>query len=665
MSRFGWRWWAAVAAVAAAMAYPWLARGAPASASGAALPTALLVTSHGAVVLLELSSRREWDLVVNHSGVAYSSFLAPRDGTLMVAVRDVVVVGDVLLDVDANASYALQSRFTHDVVVAQGSVLLVADTSRGEVHVYSAVGFALVKRWPLFTRENHINSLSPVIGTSTAWAVLHNRGRPSSAVLFNYVNGSVLATLDDVGADSHHWVPCVFNQQSGFLSLSSRESALVFIPFNARTHAHGQRVVVYQGPRGHFLKGLALDAATQTACFSVSLFRSTARERARVPCELRCVALATGRVVFEHALSHAGLVNSLALPSQLCPRPLRDPSSLGWGVPVDAGFTQLKALRFNASLLQASARELMAEVPWTHRADVNNWFITLVTQRGNASDDGSQGPFAPVPGRVRGYLKRVLASLGVVVGRARLMLLPAGESVRPHADRVFHVRHVDGRFVRDAKAGYWGRRVRIHVPLLTSAGVWFTSGSTKQRLRAGAAYVFDKSAVHSVDNASNASRVHLVVDAVAGLGLGALMAPRAVDAPLLDVPVYERWADAPVFDAMPVETARGFLDYLLEHVDDADAARKRLVRTAFDDFLAAYSSVGLAQGADDALLEAVACDARLAGLRLGARGDGGAWEQALALWPALEAFVRQLRFVCAGSFDGFESAAGPPCFQQR
>ena len=53
-------------------------------------------------------------------------------------------------------------------------------------------------------------------------------------------------------------------------------------------------------------------------------------------------------------------------------------------------------LRFNATLLEEELIELEKQVSWTHREDVNNYFILLVTREGIVDDQSKYGPFKAV-----------------------------------------------------------------------------------------------------------------------------------------------------------------------------------------------------------------------------------------------------------------------------
>lgn len=94
------------------------------------------------------------------------------------------------------------------------------------------------------------------------------------------------------------------------------------------------------------------------------------------------------------------------------------------------------------------------------------------------------------------YLQQVIAALGQVVGRSRLMRLAPNTEVPEHTDTNYH----------------WYKRVRIHIPIITDSGVTFFSEQHKLNMQAGEAWVFDSWKYHKVKNAGSSLRVHLVID---------------------------------------------------------------------------------------------------------------------------------------------------------
>jgi LPS sulfotransferase NodH len=163
-----------------------------------------------------------------------------------------------------------------------------------------------------------------------------------------------------------------------------------------------------------------------------------------------------------------------------------------------------------------------------------NSAVPLVAVDGNPESDAVRGPMAPTPHLDRcPYLKQVIASLGVVVGRTRLMRLSGQAEVSLHVDTAY----------------YWWQRVRVHVPIVTQPTVRFICGDAEVNMRAGECWIFDTWRMHRVLNDAEQSRVHLVVDTVGGEGFSALVARglpyRAADAAWSPTPVAPRPDAAP------------------------------------------------------------------------------------------------------------------------
>jgi hypothetical protein len=158
-------------------------------------------------------------------------------------------------------------------------------------------------------------------------------------------------------------------------------------------------------------------------------------------------------------------------------------------------------IRFDADSLAAEVRALPASAWDPHPTGfVGNEAVRLVTPYGELSD-AIEGPMAPT-----GHLRRcpaimaVMAQLGGVWGRSRLMALAPGAEVPSHVDAHY----------------YWRTHLRIHIPVITNAGVIFTCGDSKVHMAAGECWVFDSFRWHDVQNEGSERRIHLVLDTVGG-----------------------------------------------------------------------------------------------------------------------------------------------------
>ena len=115
-------------------------------------------------------------------------------------------------------------------------------------------------------------------------------------------------------------------------------------------------------------------------------------------------------------------------------------------------------LVFDAARLAHEASALPAQAWARHPNDFpGNSAARLVSVEGGENDEVS-GPMRMTPHlEASPYIRQVLASLGVVWGRSRLMRLAPGAVVPEHVDTNYH----------------WFSRVRLHIPVITRPGVSF------------------------------------------------------------------------------------------------------------------------------------------------------------------------------------------------
>jgi hypothetical protein len=125
-----------------------------------------------------------------------------------------------------------------------------------------------------------------------------------------------------------------------------------------------------------------------------------------------------------------------------------------------------------------------------------NSAVALISKGGEDNDDFT-GAMAETPHlQACPYVRQVLASFGVVLGRSRLMKLAAGAEVALHVDFNYH----------------WFSRVRIHIPIITNPQVTFYCADQNVNMRAGESWIFNAWRRHRVLNDSDQDRVHLVMD---------------------------------------------------------------------------------------------------------------------------------------------------------
>jgi hypothetical protein len=165
-------------------------------------------------------------------------------------------------------------------------------------------------------------------------------------------------------------------------------------------------------------------------------------------------------------------------------------------------------IRFEA---EALAREALALPPFAWLPHPNrlpgNDAAPLVTP-GGAVTDSVRGAMAPTAAlRASPYTMEVMAAIGAVWGRSRLMRLAPGAEVPEHVDTNY----------------YWRTHLRLHIPVVTTPEVLFTCGEETVHMAAGECWAFDTWRPHRVANGGSAGRIHLVLDTVGGERLWELM----------------------------------------------------------------------------------------------------------------------------------------------
>jgi hypothetical protein len=176
-------------------------------------------------------------------------------------------------------------------------------------------------------------------------------------------------------------------------------------------------------------------------------------------------------------------------PSKGCPMKLQVP------------FVQLP-LQFDADALAREIAALGSEHWREHPQKFpGNYALPLISAGGDPDNDAVAGAMLPTPYLAQcPYLMQVLARIGGVWGRTRLMKLTGQAEVSPHADINY----------------YWRERVRVHVPIVTRPTVRFLCGDAEVNMGPGECWIFDTWRRHQVINAADDERIHLVADTVGG-----------------------------------------------------------------------------------------------------------------------------------------------------
>lgn len=166
---------------------------------------------------------------------------------------------------------------------------------------------------------------------------------------------------------------------------------------------------------------------------------------------------------------------------------------------LDTEFRKLP-LRFDAERLAFEVNQI-APAEWrAHpQGHAGNTAVPLIAVRGDPADDGVKGPMRPTPLLRRcPYLCQVLAALGTVLGRTRLMRIAGKGEASAHVDTNY----------------YWMQRVRVHVPVITFPEVQFVCGGRALHMAPGETWIFDTWRLHNVLNPNERARIHLVADTV-------------------------------------------------------------------------------------------------------------------------------------------------------
>ncbi|WP_130402144.1 aspartyl/asparaginyl beta-hydroxylase domain-containing protein [Thalassococcus sp. S3] len=104
---------------------------------------------------------------------------------------------------------------------------------------------------------------------------------------------------------------------------------------------------------------------------------------------------------------------------------------------------------------------------------------------------GSQ-PFV----KVREFLEQFAEEQDSILGRAKIVALPAGKRVYPHIDR----------------GDYYRVRNRYHFVLRSTDGSWMKAGDEEVRMKEGELWWFDNDQMHEAMNDGDQDRIHIIFD---------------------------------------------------------------------------------------------------------------------------------------------------------
>jgi len=96
----------------------------------------------------------------------------------------------------------------------------------------------------------------------------------------------------------------------------------------------------------------------------------------------------------------------------------------------------------------------------------------------------------------RAFLEEIARETGCLLGRAKVVCLPAGRRVHPHVDR----------------GAYYRAHGRHHLVLRSAAGSWMRAGDEEIRMREGELWWFDNDQMHEAMNDGEQDRIHMIFD---------------------------------------------------------------------------------------------------------------------------------------------------------
>ncbi len=94
------------------------------------------------------------------------------------------------------------------------------------------------------------------------------------------------------------------------------------------------------------------------------------------------------------------------------------------------------------------------------------------------------------------FLSQFAQEQDSLLGRAKVVCLPAGRRVYPHVDR----------------GEYYRVRNRYHFVLRSSMGSWLKAGDEEVRMGEGELWWFDNNQVHEAYNDGDQDRIHMIFD---------------------------------------------------------------------------------------------------------------------------------------------------------
>jgi hypothetical protein len=246
----------------------------------------------------------------------------------------------------------------------------------------------------------------------------------------------------------------------------------------------------------------------------------------------------------------------------------------------DTPFLKLP-IQFDPETLERETRALPDSAWVPHPTGFKgNEAVRLISVNGGPND-AFDGPMRPTENLAQmPYVQQIMAELGGVWTRSRLMGLGAGAEVPTHLDAHYH----------------WRTHIRIHVPVITDPRVLFTCDNETVHMAPGECWLFDSFRWHRVVNGWTQRRVHLVLDTVVTPALQQLVdqarsgtGEARYVAPNPDGPVELHFEQCNAPGVMTHWEMRCHLDFIFGHASDHPAMS--VVRARMGRFTNAWAAL--------------------------------------------------------------------------
>lgn len=244
-------------------------------------------------------------VVHNTAGRYYGIGIGDRPDELLVISRPDQERDDLLLRINhrtgvVSRTWQLASRDTHQAI-RYGNLLLVTDSFRGRLLVYSLPQVELIRTYDVLNFEAHLNTVR--VFEQDYYLLAHNFG-DSALHRMDPQSGEIRESWPAFGRGSHDIIPW----NGGFLTLDSLNGGLLFVDRQSK------QARTLWSEAGAFTKGLCVENGIAWFGVSPPAVRGT---RFEVQCELVGFDLRHELLKWRQAVPFPGLINAITSPQQL------------------------------------------------------------------------------------------------------------------------------------------------------------------------------------------------------------------------------------------------------------------------------------------------------------------------------------------------------------